>query len=99
MPAVSAWIMRRIGGYLPWVGLPNILAGESLVPELLQEQATGAALAAALQDSLDHPTRQRELAERFTALHESLRRDTPALAAEAILHTVALVRATGRGRP
>jgi lipid-A-disaccharide synthase len=99
MPAVSAWIMRRIGGYLPWVGLPNILAGESLVPELLQEQATAAALAARLQDVLGNAGRQAELAERFTRLHESLRRDTPALAADAIVQTIAQVRAAGRGRP
>jgi len=47
MPAFSAWLMRR-KKMIPWVGLPNILAGEFLVPELLQEQATPAALADAL---------------------------------------------------
>ncbi len=92
MPAASAWIMRRIGGYLPWVGLPNILADESLVPELLQEQATPAALAAAFEGVLADLPGQARLAERFAALHEALRRDTPALAAEAIVHTIAQVR-------
>lgn len=97
MPAVSAWIMRRIGGYLPWVGLPNILADETLVPELLQEQATPEALAEALERVLADGPGQARLAERFEALHEALRRDTPALAAEAILHTFAQVR--GGARP
>ena len=97
MPAVSAWIMRRIGGYLPWVGLPNILAGESLVPELLQEAATPEALAQRLQQVLDDGPRQAELAQRFDRLHEALRRDTPALAADAIVQTIAQVRSAGSG--
>jgi lipid-A-disaccharide synthase len=96
MPAVSALIMRRIGGYLPWVGLPNILAGESLVPELLQEQATADALAASLQDVLGDTSRRSELVERFSRMHEALRRDTPSLATDAILQTIAQVRGAGR---
>jgi lipid-A-disaccharide synthase len=92
MPAVSAWIMRRIGGYLPWVGLPNILANEWLVPELLQEAATGEAIATALEKVLDDNAAQSILREKFQAMHESLRRDTPALASQAILQTIAEVR-------
>jgi lipid-A-disaccharide synthase len=89
MPWLSARIMRRIGGYLPWVGLPNILANESLVPELLQEAATPQAIADALSAQLDDAPRQAYLAERYAQLHHSLKRDTGALAAEAILQTVA----------
>ncbi|MGE5336693.1 MAG: lipid-A-disaccharide synthase [Gemmatimonadota bacterium] len=88
MPRLSAWIMRRIGGYLPYVGLPNILAGEFLVPELLQEQATPDALARALLGQLADERLRRMLEERFTQIHESLRRDTPALAADAIISTM-----------
>lgn len=88
MPRTSAWIMRRIGGYLPYVGLPNILAGEFIVPELLQEQATPQALARATLEQLDDEANRRRLLERFTAIHESLRRDTPSLAAEAIIATM-----------
>lgn len=88
MPALSAWIMRRIGGYLPWVGLPNILAGETLVPELLQESAQPGAIAQALLRQLEDATGRARLAERFAAIHESLRRDTPALAADAIFETM-----------
>jgi lipid-A-disaccharide synthase len=84
MPALSAWIMRR-KGTIPFVGLPNILAGESLVPELLQEQATPAAIADAVHGLLGDQARRNLLAERFAAMHRELRRDTAALAAASIL--------------
>jgi lipid-A-disaccharide synthase len=85
MPRFSAWIIRRIGGYTPWVGLPNILAGEELVPELLQDEVTEEALACALIRQLEDHAGQARLAERFEAIHESLRRDTPSLVAEVVL--------------
>jgi len=85
MPRFSAWMIRKIGGYVPWVGLPNILAGESLVPELLQDEATEAALADALIRQLEDRAGQARFAERFEAIHESLRRDTPSLVAEVVL--------------
>jgi lipid-A-disaccharide synthase len=89
MPRLSAWMIRKIGGYMPWVGLPNILAGEELVPELLQDEATEEALAAALLRQLDDQPGQRRLAERFEAIHESLRRDTPSLVAGVVLDLAA----------
>ena len=72
----------------PWVGLPNILCGDFVVPELIQDAATPQALAAAVLqwfDARQHdPQRLAALQERFTALHHSLLRNTPQLAAEAI---------------
>jgi lipid-A-disaccharide synthase len=85
MPRLSAWIIRKIGGYVPWVGLPNILAGEEVVPELLQDEVTDSALAAALIRQLEDHAGQARLAERFEAIHESLRRDTPSLVADVVL--------------
>jgi lipid-A-disaccharide synthase len=85
MPAFSAWVMRRKKKMIPWVGLPNILAGELLVPELLQEQATPPALADALQMQLRDRTSRTALELRFTSMHEELRRDTSSLAAQAII--------------
>jgi lipid-A-disaccharide synthase len=85
MPRLTAWMIRKIGGYVPWVGLPNILAGEALVPELLQDEVTESALAAALIGQLQDHAGQARLAERFEAIHESLRRDTPSLVAEVVL--------------
>jgi lipid-A-disaccharide synthase len=87
MPATSAWIMRQMGT-LTFVGLPNILAGEALVPELLQQDATPERLAEALLGMLDDRPRCERLRERFAAMHASLKRDTPRLAAEAIIATM-----------
>jgi lipid-A-disaccharide synthase len=87
MPAASYWIMRQMGT-LTFVGLPNILAGEGLVPELLQHDATPQQLADSLLGLLNDAPRCARLRERFAAMHESLRRDTPALAAEAIIATM-----------
>lgn len=84
MPAFSAWLMRR-KGRIPWAGLPNILAGESLVPELLQEACTPAALADALHLQLNDGALRQRLTTRFTAMHDELHRDTARLAADAIL--------------
>ncbi|XDF37230.1 lipid-A-disaccharide synthase [Paracidovorax avenae] len=80
-----SWRLMRRKQLQPWVGLPNILCGDFVVPELLQDAATPQALATAVMQWLDAPAGQRDaLARRFTALHEELRRDTPRLAADAI---------------
>lgn len=87
MSAMS-WALMQRKRLQPWVGLPNILCGEFVVPELLQDAATPAALAQAVLAWLDTAQRQpqalRALEDRFTALHHSLLRDTPALAAHAL---------------
>ena len=87
MHALSWHLMRR-KQLQPWVGLPNILCGEFVVPELIQDAATPQALAAAVLqwfDALRHdPQRITALEQRFTALHHSLLRNTPELAADAI---------------
>jgi lipid-A-disaccharide synthase len=87
-----SWLIMRRKKLQPWVGLPNILCGEFVVPELLQNQATPQALAQAVLAWLDSPERIRQLEQRFTALHHELLRDTPQLAAlaiESVLTTVA----------
>jgi lipid-A-disaccharide synthase len=83
MNALSWQIMKR-KQLQPWVGLPNILSGEFVVPELLQGAATPHALAQAVLDWLDAPAKIADLQQRFTALHHLLRRDTAALAIDAI---------------
>lgn len=79
MPWLSWQIMKR-KRLQPWVGLPNILAQEFVVPELIQEQATPEALAQAVLHWLEHPAQARALEARFAELHLNLRRDTAALA-------------------
>jgi lipid-A-disaccharide synthase len=81
-----SWALMRTMLYLPYVGMPNILAGEKLVPELLQGEATPGALAAALLALLrDAGARQRQV-ERFHEIHLLLRQNTAQKAADAILN-------------
>jgi lipid-A-disaccharide synthase len=56
----------------PWVGLPNVLAGEFVVPELIQEDATPANLAQALGNLLDSKAARDLVRERFARMHASL---------------------------
>jgi lipid-A-disaccharide synthase len=80
-----SWALMRSMLYLPYVGMPNILAGERLVPELLQDQATPAALAAALLALLrDNVARKRQI-ERFHEFHHLLRQNTADKAADAVM--------------
>jgi lipid-A-disaccharide synthase len=79
-----SWQIMRRKRLQPWVGLPNILCRDFVVPELLQEQATPAALAAALGQWLDAPERVEVLQARFDALHQQLRCDTSRCATDAI---------------
>jgi lipid-A-disaccharide synthase len=83
-----SWRIMRGKQLQPWVGLPNILSGDFVVPELIQERATPRALADALLqwlDALQHqPAKIVALQQQFTTLHHSLRRDTSALATDAI---------------
>jgi len=87
VPWLTAQIMKR-QGYLPYVGLPNILCGKFIVPELLQDEATPEKLARAVQDWLDHPNKVAELKERFAQMHETLRRPTGLLVAQAVAQTI-----------
>jgi lipid-A-disaccharide synthase len=90
-PMVIAYNMNRLSWRLmqrqqlqPWVGLPNILCGEFVVPELLQEAATPEALSEATLAWLASPDKVHALQQRFCALHAELQRDTPTLCADAI---------------
>ena len=95
LPRLTAILMRSKGGYLPWIGLPNILANDTLVPELLQEAATGSALADALSVQLEDEAGRQRLEQRYAAMHESLRRDTAGVAGAAICATIESVRRRG----
>ena len=77
-------LMRRMA-YLPWVGLPNVLAGREVVPEVLQDAATPQALADALDGWLADPERSAEIVRIFTDMHLQLRQNTADKAAAAIL--------------
>ena len=84
-----SWQIANRKRLLPWVGLPNILCNEDLVPEFLQEQAQPQALAQAVLRWLDDPAAVAKIQQRFTDLHLQLRRDMPTLASHAIQKVLA----------
>ena len=84
-----SWQIANRQRLLPWVGLPNILCHERLVPEFLQEQVEPKALAQAVMRWLDDPAAVTRLQERFTDLHHQLRQDMPTLATHAIQKVLA----------
>jgi len=83
VPALTAYLMRK-KALLPWIGLPNILAREFVVPERVQDAATPENLA---HDALawlhDEPRRDAAI-DTFHAMHMSLRQDASARIAEAL---------------
>jgi lipid-A-disaccharide synthase len=79
------WAMMRSMLYLPYVGMPNVLAGERLVPELLQDEATPASLAGALLALLRDTEAQKRQIARFHDFHHLLRQNTAEKAADAVL--------------
>jgi lipid-A-disaccharide synthase len=83
MPGLSYWLMKD-KGYLPYVGLPNILAGEFIVPELIQDRATPQALADALITQMRDSNATAQLAARYRRIHEDLRRDFSRSAAHVV---------------
>ncbi|VXB90451.1 tetraacyldisaccharide-1-P synthase [Burkholderia sp. 8Y] len=83
VPWLTGQIMKR-QGYLPYVGLPNILAGRFVVPEILQHFATPEALADATLKQLNDDANRRTLTEIFTEMHIALRQNTSQRAAEAV---------------
>ena len=83
-----SWQIMRRKKLQPWVGLPNILCQDFVVPEFLQDAATPQALANAVLAWFDAyanaPAKITALQQKFTALHALLQRDTPKLATDAI---------------
>lgn len=73
----------------PFFSLPNLLAGEALVPELLQDEVTPMALAHRVADYLNDADKVQKLQAKFTAFHVTLKQDASRKAAEAIKQRVA----------
>jgi lipid-A-disaccharide synthase len=82
------WEIMRHMGYQPWIALPNILAREFLVPELLQDTATPESLADALWAQLNDEAARKVLQQRFTDMHHSLLRDTAKESARAVMQLI-----------
>jgi lipid-A-disaccharide synthase len=69
---------------IPYIGLPNLLARQALVPEFIQEQAKPTSLMSALFDFMDHPEKVAALEKKFLAIHQQLRCNANEQAAKAI---------------
>ncbi len=80
----SYWLMKRMA-YLPYVGLPNVLCGRFVVPEILQDEATPENLAQALVKLYEDKENARAIEETFTDLHLQLRQNTAEKAARAVI--------------
>ena len=80
-----SWRLMRSMRYLPWVGLPNILAGRYVVPEFLQDDATPENLAQALGNLLVDRQARAGITRVFDSIHRLLRQNTAQKAADAVL--------------
>ncbi len=94
-PMIIAYRMSRFTYQLakllvksPYAGLPNLLANELLVPELIQDDAKPETIAQHIFDYLDHPEKVQLLQHKFTQLHQELRTDSANCIAEAVLGVV-----------
>jgi lipid-A-disaccharide synthase len=84
--AITAFLLRTLRLVkVPYFSQPNLLIGRPFVPELLQEQVSGAALGEALLGRLCDREYLRQLDEEFRRVHETLRGGAADRAAEAIL--------------
>ncbi|WP_027965890.1 lipid-A-disaccharide synthase [Halomonas halocynthiae] len=83
MAPATYWLARRLVK-TEWISLPNLIARESLVPELIQEKASADAIAAELGRLLDDSEGRAALERRFATMHAELRRDASRRACDAI---------------
>lgn len=84
MPWLNWQILKRMN-YLPWVGLPNILAQRFVVPELLQDDANPERVAETILRMLGDKLMLDDIRSEFTNMHENLRQDNAEKAAQAVL--------------
>jgi len=87
MAPFSHRLMRRMG-YLPYVGLPNILAGRFVVPEFIQDDATPENLAQALLNFYADKATCARISDVFFDIHVQLKQNTAEKAAVAILDSL-----------
>ncbi len=84
MAPLSYRMMRRMG-YLPYVGLPNVLAGKFVVPEFIQDEATAENLAQALLNLYADKAACERIKSAFLEIHRQLRQNAAEKAADAVI--------------
>ncbi|SBT05264.1 tetraacyldisaccharide-1-P synthase [Candidatus Accumulibacter aalborgensis] len=90
MAPFSYWLMQRIGGYLPYHSLPNILAGRFIVPEFIQDEATPENIAQAVLNLYADTVVRERLKAVFREMHLKLRQNAAEKAAAAVLGCISV---------
>jgi len=97
-PMVIAYRMPRFAFHIvkwlvhtPFAGLPNLLANQQVVPELIQDAVKPETIVQHIVDYLDHPEKVESLQTIFTKIHEELRIDTAKSTADAVLSIASLL--------
>lgn len=88
MSPITHWLAKKLVK-LPHMGLPNLLAGERVVPELLQDEVTPSAIASLVFHFLDNPSATEAIQKRFSDLHAELNMPTADAMADAVLGVLA----------
>jgi lipid-A-disaccharide synthase len=83
-----SWWIASLAVKVPFAGLPNLLAGRAVVPELLQNDAEPEKLGAALLEFLENPKLVGSLKEEFRRIHGILRNHADERAADAVLEVM-----------
>ncbi|HTF98031.1 MAG TPA: lipid-A-disaccharide synthase [Cellvibrio sp.] len=80
---ILSWLIKS-----PWISLPNLLAQKMLVPELIQDKATPEALSNAVMNYFENPEESQSLSDTFALMHNELKRNASARAADAIVKLI-----------
>lgn len=80
---------------LPFIGLPNLLANEALVPEFIQDAAEPERVSTAVLDFLQHPDKSQALVNTFSDIHQRLRLNANRQAADAVRQMSSCVLSAG----
>ncbi|MCT8467084.1 lipid-A-disaccharide synthase [Chromohalobacter canadensis] len=83
MAPATHWLAKRMVK-TDWISLPNLIAQETLVPELVQDAASHEAIGGALLEWLGDDAKRQAMEARFADLHATLQRGASERAAEAI---------------
>ena len=89
--ALLSWLISRFLIRVPFIGLPNLVAGKSIVPELIQFQATPERIADEASRLLESPERRRRMQQQLLEVRDQLGpQGAAARAAEAVLEMLQL---------
>lgn len=83
MAPATHWLAQRLVK-TAWISLPNLIAQESVVPELIQHAASPEAIALQVGELLEEASTRQALEERFAAMHAALQRNASQRAAQAV---------------